>query len=151
MAVDELARVIHDLMEGAVLRSVGRAAGTGIVKLFGTEGELIIHIQCPFRMVRDGRILVGSADMNFSLESAGDDAFDNFDTLYDARVCDINEIVQKFNLEVSGVSLDGAGGLVLTWAEELFLEIFPNSSRETEAWRVFYLDGAHYGYPPHLI
>jgi hypothetical protein len=30
-------------------------------------------------------------------------------------------------------------------------EVFPNSSADTEAWRIFRGSGPHYGYPEHLI
>ena len=105
MTAEEFADAIGRVLAGAELRAVGRSAGTGIVELVGPgSGAIAIHIQCPFRLVREERILLGSDDMNVSKRS-DPNAFDNFETFFDSRSTAINELIAKFYPTVSGVTV----------------------------------------------
>ncbi|MFE0038737.1 hypothetical protein [Streptomyces sp. NPDC059015] len=78
MGADEEAEGVQRILQQAVVRSVGRAVGMGVVEFTGPGGEeLGLHLQCPFRFVHDDRVLLGSQDMKYPQKGAGPNAFDN--------------------------------------------------------------------------
>lgn len=149
MDVEEEAERIRRTLNQAVIRGVGRAVNMGVVEFTGSKGEeLGLHIQCPFRVVHDDRVLLGSSDMKYPQKDAGPDAFDAFRTMYDHRAGLLNDLLAKAEPRVDDVRLGRAGDLTLSWGPGIRLEVFPNCSGQDEAWRVLVRGGAHYGYPP---
>jgi hypothetical protein len=138
VSAEGLAAAIESLLKGSRLRTIGRAAGTGEVLMSGPADQvLVIHIQCPFRLVREGRIVLGSDDMNVS-KTPWEDAFDEFRTVFDTRAADINRILEKYEMPLTALTLGEGGRLTIVWTDDLRLELFPNSSSTSrEAWRVF--------------
>jgi len=73
----------------------------GFVEFDGPHGETVMaHMQCPFRIVNDGKILVGSADMLYLQKSAGERTFDEFRTVFDAPVTALNGILGQLRPSV---------------------------------------------------
>ncbi|MFB6937213.1 hypothetical protein [Streptomyces chartreusis] len=143
---------ITAILTGAVARSVGRAVDMGVVEFDGPAGETVMaHLQCPFRIVQDGTILVGSADMRYPQKGAGERAFDEFRTVYDARSAKLNAILGELRPAVDAVSVGAAGELTVTWEPAFRLEAFPVCSGPVEAWRVLVSGGAHHGFPPDTV
>ncbi|MFE5244691.1 MULTISPECIES: hypothetical protein [unclassified Streptomyces] len=152
MAAETSPGAVTGLLEGAVVRSVGRAADMGVVELESPSGETVmIHAQCPFRVVHEGRTLLGSADMRFARKGAGDSAFDDFRTVYDARAETLNKVLGQLRPRVDDVAVGEAGELALSWAPAFRLALFPDCSGAMEAWRVFVRGGAHHGFPPDSV
>ncbi|MFD4720335.1 hypothetical protein ACFWOY_09135 [Streptomyces sp. NPDC058423] len=152
MGVDEEAEGVRRLLHQAVVRSVGRAVGMGVVEFTGPGGEeLGLHIQCPFRFVHDDRVLLGSQDMKYPQKGAGPSAFDDFRTVYDERAQLLNGLLTKAGPRVESVDLGKAGDLTLSWGPGIRLEVFPDCSGREEAWRVLVRGGAHHGYPPGIV
>ncbi|MGW4020962.1 hypothetical protein [Streptomyces sp. NPDC005009] len=145
--VDEITQTL----EGAVVRSVGRAADMGVVEFDGPGGETVmVHMQCPFRIVRHGTILLGSADMRHAQKGAGPQAFDEFRTIYDARTATFNRVLGELRPSVGGMTVGEAGELTVCWEPAFRLEAFPDCSGRVEAWRVLVRGGAHHVFPPGL-
>ncbi|MFE3514449.1 hypothetical protein [Streptomyces sp. NPDC059166] len=152
MAAETPTHLITALLRGAVVRSVGRAADMGVIELAGKQGgKVMVHVQCPFRVVHEGRTVLGSADMRYAQKGAGDHAFDEFRTVYDARAATLGSILGQLRPAVDAVTVGEAGELVLTWSPGFRLTAFPDCSGAEEAWRVFVPGGAHHGYPADLV
>ncbi|MCF1593272.1 hypothetical protein [Streptomyces muensis] len=148
LRVDEITRILT----GAVAHSVGRAVDMGIVEFRGPDGEeVMVHMQCPFRIVHDAKIILGSADMRYPQKGAGEQAFDEFRMVYDARATKINKILGQLRPSVDGVTVGAAGELTVAWEQGFRLEVFPDCSGNFEAWRAFVRGGAHHGFPPETI
>ncbi|NBM18083.1 hypothetical protein [Streptomyces sp. GC420] len=145
---DEITRILT----GTVVRSIGRAVDMGVVEFDGPHGETaMVHMQCPFRIVRHGKILLGSADMRYAQKGAGATAFDDFRMIYDAQAAKLTAILGELRPTVGNVAVGEAGELTVTWAPAFRLVAFPDCSGAMEAWRVFIRGGAHYGFPPNTV
>lgn len=152
MAADVRADEIAGILTGAVVRSVGRAADMGVVEFDGPRGETVmVHLQCPFRIVQDGTILLGSADMRHAQKGAGPRAFDEFRMIYDARAAKLSAILGELRPSVVGVGVGEAGELTVTWEPAFRLVAFPDCSGQIEAWRVLVRGGPHHGFPPDTV
>ena len=152
MGADQETESIRRMLHQAVVRSVGRAVNMGVVEFTGAHGEeLGLHLQCPFRIVHDDRVLLGSHDMGYPQKGAGRDAFDTFSTMYDAGAEVLNDLLARAEPQVESVHLGKAGDLALSWGPGVRLEVFPDCSGQEEAWRVLVRGGAHYGYPPGIV
>lgn len=145
--VDEITRILT----GTVAHSVGRAVDMGIVEFHSPGGEeVMVHMQCPFRIVHDAKIILGSADMRYAQKGAGPQAFDEFRMVYDARTATFNRVLGELRPSVGGVTVGEAGELTVSWEPAFRLEAFPDCSGRIEAWRVLVRGGAHHVFPPGL-
>lgn len=152
MAAETPADEIAGILTGAVVRSVGRAADMGVVEFDGPGGEEVMaHLQCPFRIVQDGTIVLGSADMRYAQKAAGERAFDEFRTVFDARAAKLTALLGQARPRVAGVTVGTAGELAVTWEPAFRLEAFPDCSGRMEAWRVLRRGGAHHGFPAQSV
>lgn len=135
-------------LQGAVVRSIGRAAGTGVFEFAGLTGEdIAVHIQCPFSLLHGGKILIGSGDMRYPQPEAGQDAFDRFKTVYDSRALLLNRILDESKGVVLDVGLETGGRLSIHWQNGFALEIMPDCSGNIESWRVLTRGGRHFVFP----
>ncbi|MEV0688799.1 hypothetical protein [Streptomyces sp. NPDC050388] len=149
MAAEMQNEEITRLLTNGVVRSVGRAADMGVVEFDGRGGEkLMAHLQCPFRITQDGKIVLGSRDMRHAQKGAGANAFDELRTVFDARAATLNGILEQLRPSVDGVSVGKAGELTVSWAPAFQLTAFPDCSGQVEAWRVFVRGGVHHVFPP---
>ena len=123
----------------------------------GTVGEYALHIQCPWRLVREGGILTGSADFYEPAEAnkevdlrdwrAGNlqrkrlgEVLRSFDDATRSWVNGTGELV------VASVAADDLGGFELVLSGGFRLQVFPCGSRG-EDWRFFDPGGDG----PHLV
>lgn len=151
MTTEDLATSVRRLLQHTELRSIGRTLDMGEFHSTGTAGEIAIHVQCPFRLVRGSSIVLGSADLN-SQRDDWPDASDSSTTVYDSRAAQLTELLARSTIAMTDVTVSNAGTLAITWHNDLRLDVLPNSSTDTEAWRIFRRNsGAHFGYPEHLI
>ncbi|MEY9993609.1 hypothetical protein ABIE67_005641 [Streptomyces sp. V4I8] len=140
------------LLTGAEVVSVGRAVDMGVIEFAGPHGEVaMVHLQCPFRIVWSGRLVLGSRDMRYDQPGAGPDAFDRFATVYDGRAATLNDALAQAHPTVTAVTVGPAGSLTVTWDPEFRLEAFPDCSGKVEAWRAFVRGGEHHGFPPGTV
>jgi len=138
-------------LEGLPLRSLGRAANLlwlhfGTLREVPTRsggtktvGDWALHIQCPWRLARQGEIVVASSDFYYNF--AGD-PLDDWDKSGKSRF-DHAAAALSAEFEVNGpavlsVTPDSFGGFTLWFAYYYHLDVFPNSSYpSTEHWRIF--------------
>ncbi|MCX5413738.1 hypothetical protein [Streptomyces sp. NBC_00059] len=152
MAAETRARAITALLEGAVVRSVGRAADMGVIEFAGPAGgKVMVHVQCPFRITHEGKTLLGSADMGYAQKGAGTTAFEEFRTVYDARAATLDGVLGQLRPTVDTVTVGEAGEFTVTWAPAFRLSVLPDCSGAVEAWRVLVPGGAHHGFPPDTV
>lgn len=125
----------------------------GVLEFTGPQGEdLRLHVQCAFRVLHEGQVLLGSRDMTYAREGAGADAFDTFSTVYDTRAALLNRVLAGAGSQVETVHVGEGGTLTLEATRGLRVEALPGcSSPGEEAWRAFARSGARYGYPPEVI
>lgn len=148
MAANDQTVEIRRLLQGATVRSVGRAADLGVVDFTGPHGEEIsAHMQCPFRVLQEGKLILGSRDMRYPQRGVGSEAFDQFKTIYDSRAATLSGILEQIRPAVTEVNFGDGGHLAVTWEPTFRVEAFPDCSGPVEAWRVFARGGQHYGFP----
>jgi hypothetical protein len=104
-------------------------------------GDYAIHVDCPWRIQRAERIVIGSRDVY----SPADDSVDWAD--FDWDVQGANGLDVKMALlfsERSGkpllvqeIRVAEFGGFQLVFSDGLSLEVFPVASGDDEAWRIF--------------
>lgn len=105
-------------------------------------GDYALHVQCPWRIVRDGVILVGYSDMRVPPVGSDPKAFDPNDGR--SRRDDLTDEFERHGSDAHAVtSLEAAriGDLRLTLADGCVVEILPDfASAEDdtyEYWRLF--------------
>ena len=138
---------------GRPLRSIGRAANLlwlhfGEMREVparggGTKsvGEWAIHVQCAWRLCRDGRIVVAYRDYYYSPEG---DALDDWDapgrSRFDQTAAALNADFDANSPSVLSVTTDDVGGFSLALSHDYRLDVFPDDSSHdnySEHWRLF--------------
>lgn len=121
--------------------------------------DIKIHVQCPWRVVREGRILFGSRDLLWPADHRvplDDFDYDKHQTVLDVLKSQWFDEHRKAPLKVIGVSGDDYGGFRIELGGSVFLEVFPCKSgpREgSEHWRLLdnRSDGPHFVVTPYGI
>src|SRR3954451_1193755 len=82
----ELATAIADLC-GIRFVNVGRTLNMVEVGFMRGDDEVRLHVQCPFRLVRHSKVVLGSTDYLYPLKAHSDRAlaFDRYETQFDRR------------------------------------------------------------------
>jgi hypothetical protein len=102
----------------------------------GMVAEYSLHVQCPWRLVRNGSVICGSFDR--FIESAGGNPLDSilmrlFDNTKHGRMPLENK---TGDFVVQEVEADGFGGFTLRLSPDYELSVFPAGSA-SEHWRLF--------------
>ena len=111
-------------------------------------GEFALHVQCPWRIVRDDRVVVGSSDLYYPADEAAevpeDFDWDGVVTRRDRRVAALFEN-ETGAFAVQRIDVGDAGALRIAFDKGYALELFPHDSVTDEDWRLFrpYLDDPH--------
>jgi hypothetical protein len=119
-----------------------RSGGTKVV------GELALHVQCAWRIVRGDVIVVGIGDLWAPADEKIDvpNDFDWRDVLTrrDRRMARLLENETRALL-VQEVEVGDAGAMRIVLEDGLALEVFPSDSLDGEYWRLFRpaVDEAH--------
>lgn len=113
----------------------------------GTVGDFALHVQCPWRLVTNDRILTGSADYYEPADEAEEVNLDDHRSgnLQRKRLREVfatydettRSLLNETNaLIVTAVYADRFGGLDLELSGGFRLQVFPSGSRG-ENWRFF--------------
>lgn len=160
MAEADVARILL----GQLLLDIGRAvdlatfafgpSGLAARPSRGPLGIASLHVQCPWRIVRTGSILVGYSDHAFPPAGVSRDQFDQPEARRTRRDDLTDEVVRHGSggHEVRDVAVSPALDLVITFADGCRLEVLPDFASmdedgHDEYWRLI-VDG-----PPerHLV
>lgn len=109
-----------------------------------------LHVQCPFRVVRGSRILLGSVDLAYSADRNVDAkvAYDMRTTMYDRNAQILTSKLSSGDFPVLDAELDENGAFFFEISEAVRFEIFPACSGAVEGWRLFEKGSdVHYVYP----
>jgi hypothetical protein len=105
-------------------------------------GEFAFHIQCPWRIARGDKVIVGSSDLYYPANYRhNDDVAEEFDwerspTLRDQKL-DLLFDGGKREFVVQKVEAGDAGILQIVLTEALSLDVLPCDSLPREHWRLF--------------
>jgi hypothetical protein len=105
-------------------------------------GEWALHIQCPWRITRDDRILVGNQDLYYPADyQYGGESSVGFDWERDSTLRDklLHSLLQDGaqELVVDRVEVYEAGGLHIVFGEGFSMDVLPCDSVSDEHWRLF--------------
>ena len=142
---DEIMWALSPLV-GMRLVRLGRAADVQWFAFASAdEGELTLHVQCPWRLVAADEILVGQGD--YWRPAAADTPETDYDrAAVGSRWRDVRRDVAVGWLGVEGAGVESAevdafGGFTLRCTRGLRLHVFPDATRaphdEVEFWRLF--------------
>ena len=130
----------------------GRQNKTFDLKGANTEvGDYALHVQCPWRIVRDDRVIVGSGDLYYSADISNEQDSAEFD--WDRNSNRRDELIRLFfengskQFAVQRIAIGTAGSVQILLQERYFLEIFPDKSLAREQWRLLKPDSGE----PHFI
>src|SRR4051794_22571275 len=121
---------------------MSRTVNMAIVGFVRDDREFALHAQCPFRLLMDGRILLGTKDMWYrrDRDMDFDVAWDTYATVYDNRAAEITEVLVKENHVVVSAEMGAAGLLSIQASTGLHIDLMPDSSsNRKEMWRLFVL------------
>jgi hypothetical protein len=110
-----------------------RSGGTKMV------GDSAIHVQCPWRISRLGRIVIAYHDFYYN---PGGKALDDWDSMGKSRFDSVaallcTEFETTPSLVASG-DVDDVGGFSLLFSRDYRLDVFPDDSLDSsEHWRIF--------------
>jgi len=104
-------------------------------------GDLALHVQSPWRLGVGGNLLVGSYDLNFPHGVFKlSDVPDDFE--WDKKPTRLDELTENVRAnclpaEVLDVVVGMAGAFTLLLRGDLWLDVFPNATSQSEHWRLF--------------
>lgn len=151
----QVEKIVQQLI-GLPLWSIGRAGGL-VWFAFGVErrevllrkgrkkivSEYSLHLQCPWRIRKRSKIIVGYGDRSYP---SGDDPYKEFletepdkigNNQLDQRTLKLIMDHKQSPLIVRSVKSDASGGIYIAFNQGYSLDVFPSSSLSTEYWRFF--------------
>lgn len=100
------------------------------------KGSYAIHVQCPWRIIHHGKLVLGNMDIYRHKDSIVESEFDWSEignSVFDEKIEKIkNEVLP---IKVNDYILDAIGSLKLICEDEIIFEVTPNSSGKIEFWR----------------
>ena len=149
---------------GLPLHSIGRAANM-VWLHFGemrevsvrgggtkTVGDWAIHIQCPWRISRSGRIVIAYHDFYYSPDGGDLEDWDKLGaSQFDSAATSLRTEFEAVPPVVASVQTDDVGGFSIRFSQDYQLDVFPDTSFDSsEHWRIFQprVDSGHFVFPP---
>ncbi len=112
-------------------------------------GDYTLSVQCPWRITRDDRIIVGNSDLYYPPKSEAEQPLVDFD--WDRKINRRDELLRSVfdntgKLTVSRVDVGDAGAVTISMDNNFKLDLFPNDSADDEYWRLFRptIDAPHF-------
>ncbi len=116
-------------------------AGKRGLEIASTIGDWALHIQCPWRFVKNKKIILSWRDFNLTPDTEIMDGWDSGGTSrFDSMAEKVNSFLLKNDVIVKKIVLDEVGGFKMMMTDDLSLEVFPDLSfvnEQTEIWRIF--------------
>jgi hypothetical protein len=148
-SLTELAQAVTDL-KGCRVTDLGRTVNMAEVGLRRGDAIYRLHAQCPFRVVRGNRILLGSVDMAYPAERNADAkvAYEMRTTMYDRNAQLLTNRLSAGDFPVIEAEMNETGAFFFEIPDSVRFEIFPACSGAVEGWRLFRKGSdVHYVYP----
>ena len=102
-------------------------------------GEFALHIQCPWRITSNEKLLVGRGDLYYPADGSDPRADFDWDIMM-ANRCDVildRLFDESGPLLIESITIDRAGRLQINISNAIRLEVFPDASADREHWRLF--------------
>ena len=137
MSIEEILEVII----GAKMIDIGRAANMVWIIFKKNEYEYSLHLQCPFRFEINDKVFVAQGDIYYPNSSFSGD-YDDFDydiqggNSYDEKV-----LLLKDKYYVQECFVEKFNDLRMHFSENVILRTFSNDTQDDEQWRFFEYDG----------
>ncbi len=107
-----------------------------------------LHVQCPWRIIQDGKIFVAYFDLYQPDEAQKDLPYEEFDEYKGSLRHQQLRILtrgERKRLKVERVEADDLGGFTLHFTQNTRMEVLPMHSCEIEYWRLIrHQDKAHF-------
>ncbi|MFB6892463.1 hypothetical protein ACFCX4_24490 [Kitasatospora sp. NPDC056327] len=111
-------------------------------------GWYAVHARCPFRIVQDGRVYLGSDDLvptrGGNRPQGGGPPRMQFDIGADA----LRSFLRRTGPRVLSVERAPEGDLRIGLEHGLRIDVLPTSSKRGESWRLLVRGGGHLAFPP---
>lgn len=138
-------------LTGCRVSDFGRTVNMAEIGFERDDGtKFWLHASCQFRVVRQGRILVGSHDMHWPMAKNADPdvAFDKRTTMYDRQATRLSAVFDSDAYLVLSADVRDTGDLVIDVTDSVQIQAIPMCSGPVECWRLFERGGDHHVYPP---
>lgn len=105
-------------------------------------GDYALHIQCAWRIIETGSVVVASQDMYVPADDPVEIPYDFEWDVVGANLCDLR-VAELFSRHVpdlpivTEVRCDDLGGFQVNLSRGITVDVFPDSSRPVEYWRLF--------------
>ncbi|MBI5382511.1 MAG: hypothetical protein HZA31_11475 [Opitutae bacterium] len=132
---------------GALRVVVGRKGNTKKV------GDWALHLQCPWRIVRSGALMLASSDFYYEADTGEHfDPESNSESVFQRHAKQLNTLLDAEKPVVTTVHCTEAGAFDLTFDREIKLSVMPVESGRvlcSESWRLFEpsRDSPHFVFP----
>ncbi len=103
------------------------------------DAETRLHAQCPFRVTRGDKILLGSEDLRFPATRDADavTAFRDRTTMFERKARRLSERFEAVEYRVESAELGPAGRFSLRLGDDVTIEVLPACAGPVEQWRLF--------------
>ena len=146
MNAHELNEKLCKMLLGKPLARIGRVGDMIILYLGNTKieeatatkrkcikSEYGIHIGCPFHILNQNNVLVGSYDVYLNNDGNEDEVWKMLEsTFFDQRAIYYNESVAPLHVEF--IQVDTVGTLTMNLERGYVIKAFPNGSAKDEYW-----------------
>ncbi|MGW0801518.1 hypothetical protein [Nonomuraea sp. NPDC002799] len=148
---------LHALL-GLHAVGVGRALDMGVIDLDPAppatwaddwQSAFALHLQCPFRVTYESRVILGSADLAWLEHEVHDTSdADGERTMYDYMADRVDATFMELRPRVTAMKVTSFGDLHIELEREFRVQAFPVGSGRVEAWRFLRRNGEHVVFPP---
>ena len=100
------------------------------------RGHFAIHIQCPWRIIYQGELLLGDMDIYTPQADVNESDFDWSEigySIFDEKLIKIK--AELLPIKVISTYLDNTGYIKILFEKDVVFEAMPNGSSKTEFWR----------------
>lgn len=123
---------ISDMVEIGLGNEIEYTSVLGKKKI---KNKQTFHIQCPFRIKKDKKLIVGNRDIyNVCDENKNWDDWEKYGSNYFDKIVE-NEIKPDLPLEILDIAENDDGDVSIFLSKGYCIEIFVNAASEDEYWR----------------
>ena len=103
-------------------------------------GEFALHLQCPWRLTNENKIIVGSSDLYQKADETAeyDENYDYLEFNANLRDVKLDKLIKNKSIKIISAKADKFGGLKICFDNNITLTTFPDlaSKSDNENWRL---------------
>ena len=123
---------------GKQISCISRCCNLACLCFAHENDEINLHIQCFFRLLHNNKVILSSEDMGYCHENIDDQDFDwstPGKSIYDIDLKNNKDFI--CSTPVKSAEQNETGDLLIEFENGLKLEVFIDSTREWEKYRIF--------------